>query len=102
MSLPPRESFGRQGPGSGPVSLTNTTPEPGPNRHSPDGFHWEDTRMPGSAVDRIRVTTVVDNYIDNLRQDDAVARRYSAFVAVKMPDLRAEHGLAHLVEVTRG
>src|SRR3989442_6465313 len=54
------------------------------------------------AVDRIRITTVVDNYIDNLRQDEAVARRYSAFVAGKMPDLRAEHGLAHLVEVTRG
>src|SRR5437867_11255313 len=54
------------------------------------------------AVDRIRITTVVDNYIDNLRQDDAVARRYSAFVAGKMPGLRAEHGLAHLVEVTRG
>jgi len=54
------------------------------------------------AVDRIRITTVVDNYIDNLRQDDAVARRYSAFVAGKMPDLRAEHGLSHLVEITRG
>src|SRR5437879_5682580 len=60
-----------------------------------------DTRMRG-AVDRVRLTTVVDNYIDNLRQDDAVARRYSAFVAGKMPDLRAEHGLAHLVEITRG
>src|SRR6059036_776677 len=54
------------------------------------------------AVDHIRVTTVVDNYIDNLRQDDAIARRYSAFVAGKMPDLRAEHGLAHLVEVSQG
>src|SRR5213594_3915723 len=54
------------------------------------------------AVDRVRVTTVVDNYIDNLRQDEAIARRYSAFVAGKMPDLRAEHGLAHLVEATRG
>jgi 7,8-dihydropterin-6-yl-methyl-4-(beta-D-ribofuranosyl)aminobenzene 5'-phosphate synthase len=54
------------------------------------------------AVDRIRITTVVDNYIDNLRRDESVARRYSAFVAGKMPDLRAEHGLAHLVEVTRG
>ena len=58
--------------------------------------------MPVGAVDRIRITTVVDNYIDNLRRDDAVARRYSAFVAGKMPDLRAEHGLAHLVETTRG
>jgi 7,8-dihydropterin-6-yl-methyl-4-(beta-D-ribofuranosyl)aminobenzene 5'-phosphate synthase len=58
--------------------------------------------MPPGTVDRIRVTTVVDNYIDNLRQDDAIARRYSAFVAGKMPDLRAEHGLAHLVEITRG
>src|SRR3989442_15880339 len=57
--------------------------------------------MSAGAVDRIRITTVVDNYIDNLRQDTAVARRYSAFVAGKMPDLRAEHGLAHLVEVTR-
>ena len=37
--------------------------------------------MPAGAVDRIRITTVVDNYIDNLRRDDAVARRYSAFVA---------------------
>ncbi len=54
------------------------------------------------AVDRIRITTVVDNYIDNLRQDSAVARRYTAFVAGKMPDLRAEHGLAHFVEATRG
>src|SRR3989442_15376634 len=60
------------------------------------------TPMATDAVDRIRIPTVVDNYIDNLRQDDAVARRYSAFVAGKMPDLRAEHGLAHLVEGTRG
>src|SRR5262245_783894 len=58
--------------------------------------------MATGAVDRIRITTVVDNYIDNLRQDSAVARRYSAFVAGKMPDLRAEHGLAHFVETTRG
>src|SRR5499425_37726 len=58
--------------------------------------------MPAGTVDRIRVTTVVDNYIDNLRQDDAIARRYSACVAGKMPDLRAEHGLAHLVEASRG
>src|ERR1700752_670284 len=58
--------------------------------------------MPVPAVDRVRVTTVVDNYVDNLRQDDAVARRYSAFVAGKMPDLRAEHGLAHLVQISRG
>jgi len=58
--------------------------------------------MATGAVDRIRITTVVDNYIDNLRQDTAVAHRYSAFVAGKMPDLRAEHGLAHFVETTRG
>ena len=53
-------------------------------------------------VDRVRVTTVVDNYIDALRQDEKVARRHSAFVARQMVDLRAEHGLAHLVEITRG
>jgi 7,8-dihydropterin-6-yl-methyl-4-(beta-D-ribofuranosyl)aminobenzene 5'-phosphate synthase len=55
-----------------------------------------------TPVDRVRVTTVVDNYIDALRQDEKVARRFSAFVARQMPDLRAEHGLAHYVEVTRG
>jgi 7,8-dihydropterin-6-yl-methyl-4-(beta-D-ribofuranosyl)aminobenzene 5'-phosphate synthase len=55
-----------------------------------------------AAVDRVSVTTVVDNYIDALRQDEKVARRFSAFVARQMPDLRAEHGLAHHVEVARG
>lgn len=53
-------------------------------------------------VDRITVTTVVDNYIDALRRDEPVARRFSRLIARKMQDLRAEHGLAHLVEVTRG
>jgi 7,8-dihydropterin-6-yl-methyl-4-(beta-D-ribofuranosyl)aminobenzene 5'-phosphate synthase len=53
-------------------------------------------------VDRVAVTTVVDNYIDILRQDEKVARRPSAFAAHQVPDLRAEHGLAHFVEVTRG
>jgi 7,8-dihydropterin-6-yl-methyl-4-(beta-D-ribofuranosyl)aminobenzene 5'-phosphate synthase len=57
---------------------------------------------PLGEVDRVRVTTVVDNYIDALRQDEKVARRHSAFVARQMPDLRAEHGLAHFVEITRG
>ena len=55
-----------------------------------------------TPVDRVQVTTVVDNYIDTLRQDEKIARRFSAFVARQMPDLRAEHGLAHHVEVTRG
>lgn len=55
-----------------------------------------------TEVDRVRVTTVVDNYIDVLRQDEKVARRFSPFVARQMPDLRAEHGLAHYVEITRG
>ncbi|HXU87347.1 MAG TPA: MBL fold metallo-hydrolase [Methylomirabilota bacterium] len=53
-------------------------------------------------VDRIAITTVVDNYIDALRRDEPVARRFSHAVARKMTDLRAEHGLAHLVEVKRG
>jgi 7,8-dihydropterin-6-yl-methyl-4-(beta-D-ribofuranosyl)aminobenzene 5'-phosphate synthase len=53
-------------------------------------------------VDRVAVTTVVDNYIDVLRQDEKVARRFSAFTARQVPDLRAEHGLAHFVEITRG
>ena len=54
------------------------------------------------AVDRLAVTTVVDNYIDSLRRDEKVARRFGHARARKMPDLRAEHGLGHLVEITRG
>jgi 7,8-dihydropterin-6-yl-methyl-4-(beta-D-ribofuranosyl)aminobenzene 5'-phosphate synthase len=55
--------------------------------------------MAPPEVERISITTVVDNYIDSLRQDDAIARRFSHAVARKMPDLRAEHGLAHHVEI---
>ena len=55
-----------------------------------------------TEVDRVSITTVVDNYVDVLRQDEKVARRFSAFAARQMPDLRAEHGLAHYVEVARG
>ena len=54
------------------------------------------------AVDRISVTTVVDNSVDSLRADEKVARRWNHARARKMPTLRAEHGLAHWVEVTRG
>ena len=54
------------------------------------------------AVDRISVTTVVDNSVDSLRVDEKVARRWSHARARKMPTLRAEHGLAHWLEVTRG
>ena len=53
-------------------------------------------------VDRVAVTTVVDNSVDVLRPDEKVARRWSVPRARKIADLRAEHGLAHLVEVTRG
>lgn len=53
-------------------------------------------------VDRVAVTTVVDNSIDVLRPDEKVARRFSVPRARKIADLRAEHGLAHHVEVTRG
>jgi 7,8-dihydropterin-6-yl-methyl-4-(beta-D-ribofuranosyl)aminobenzene 5'-phosphate synthase len=53
-------------------------------------------------VDRVSVTTVVDNSVDILRPDEKVARRWSVTRARKIADLRAEHGLAHHVEVTRG
>ena len=55
-----------------------------------------------AEVDRISVTTVVDNSIDALRPDEKVARRHSIDRAGGIPRLRAEHGLAHHVEVTRG
>jgi 7,8-dihydropterin-6-yl-methyl-4-(beta-D-ribofuranosyl)aminobenzene 5'-phosphate synthase len=54
------------------------------------------------AIDRLSVTTVVDNSIDSLRGDEKVARRFTHVRARKMPTLRAEHGLAHWVEVTLG
>ena len=57
---------------------------------------------PLPAVDRVSVTTVVDNSIDNLRADEKVARRFTHAQARRMPTLRAEHGLAHWVEVRRG
>jgi 7,8-dihydropterin-6-yl-methyl-4-(beta-D-ribofuranosyl)aminobenzene 5'-phosphate synthase len=53
-------------------------------------------------VDRVSVTTVVDNSVDILRPDEKVARRWSVPRARKIADLRAEHGLAHHVEVARG
>ncbi len=56
-------------------------------------------RLP--ELDRISVTTVVDNSVDNLRRDEKVARRFSHARARKMPTLRAEHGLAHWVEAVR-
>jgi 7,8-dihydropterin-6-yl-methyl-4-(beta-D-ribofuranosyl)aminobenzene 5'-phosphate synthase len=55
-----------------------------------------------AEVDRVAVTAVVDNYADALRRDEGVARRFGLRAARKIPDLRAEHGLAHHVEVTRG
>jgi 7,8-dihydropterin-6-yl-methyl-4-(beta-D-ribofuranosyl)aminobenzene 5'-phosphate synthase len=55
-----------------------------------------------AAVDRVSITTVVDNSVDVLRPDEKVARRWSVGRARKIADLRAEHGLAHHVEVTRG
>ena len=55
-----------------------------------------------SEVDRLSVTTVVDNFIDSLRADEKVARRFSHAQARRMPTLKAEHGLGHWVEVERG
>ena len=54
------------------------------------------------TIDRISVTTVVDNSIDALRADDRVARRFGSDRAGRIPTLRAEHGLAHHVEAARG
>ena len=56
---------------------------------------------PLPPVDRVSVTTVVDNSVDVLRADEKVARRWSVPRARKIADLRAEHGLAHHVEIQR-
>ena len=46
-------------------------------------------------VDRLSITTVVDNFIDNLRADEKVAKRFTHAQARRMPTLKAEHGLSH-------
>jgi len=53
-------------------------------------------------VDRLSVTTVVDNFIDSLRADEKIAKRFTHAQARRMPTLKAEHGLGHWVEVERG
>ena len=53
-------------------------------------------------VDRLSVTTVVDNFIDSLRADEKIARRFTHAQARRMPTLKAEHGLGHWVEVEHG
>jgi len=57
------------------------------------------SRLP--EVDRLSVTTVVDNFIDSLRADEKVATRFTHAQARRMPTLKAEHGLGHWVEVER-
>jgi 7,8-dihydropterin-6-yl-methyl-4-(beta-D-ribofuranosyl)aminobenzene 5'-phosphate synthase len=54
------------------------------------------------TVDRLSVTTVVDNSIDVLRPDEKTARRHTIERAGRFPTLRAEHGLAHYVEIVQG
>ena len=53
-------------------------------------------------VERLSVTTVVDNFIDSLRADEKIAKRFTLAHARRMPTLKAEHGLGHWVEVERG
>src|ERR1051325_3936167 len=66
----------------------------------PSSFLPEVATLP--EVDRISVTTVVYNSVDNLRADEKVARRFNHARARKMPTLRAEHGLPHWVEAPPG
>jgi 7,8-dihydropterin-6-yl-methyl-4-(beta-D-ribofuranosyl)aminobenzene 5'-phosphate synthase len=53
-------------------------------------------------IERLSVTTVVDNFIDSLRADEKIAKRFTLAQARRMPTLKAEHGLGHWVEVERG
>jgi 7,8-dihydropterin-6-yl-methyl-4-(beta-D-ribofuranosyl)aminobenzene 5'-phosphate synthase len=53
-------------------------------------------------IERLSVTTVVDNFIDSLRADEKIAKRFTHARARRMPTLKAEHGLGHWVEVERG
>jgi len=53
-------------------------------------------------IERLSVTTVVDNFIDSLRANEKIAKRFTLAQARRMPTLKAEHGLGHWVEVERG
>lgn len=53
-------------------------------------------------VDRIRITSVVDNFLDLLLRDDGPARRRPRQQKAYERCLCAEHGLAELVESRRG
>ncbi|MCP5152633.1 MAG: MBL fold metallo-hydrolase [Ectothiorhodospiraceae bacterium] len=53
-------------------------------------------------VDRIRITSVVDNFVDLLLRDEGPARRRPRRERVFEGCLCAEHGLAELVESSRG
>ncbi len=55
-----------------------------------------------AEVDRISITTLTDNFIDSLRRNEGPARRFDRYRLRRPPTLRAEHGLAHWVEVARG
>src|SRR5215467_14544253 len=52
-----------------------------------------------AEVERLSVTTVVDNFVDSLRADEKIATRFTHAQARRMPTLKAEHGLGHWVEV---
>src|SRR5215467_13944858 len=48
-----------------------------------------------AEVERLSVTTVVDNFVDSLRADEKIATRFTHAQARRMPTLKAEHGLGH-------
>ena len=50
------------------------------------------TLPPGSSlpeIERLSVTTVVDNFIDSLRADEKIAKRFTLAHARRMPTLKA-------------
>lgn len=53
-------------------------------------------------VDRIRITSIVDNFVDNLLRDEGPAQRRPRQAKSYERCLCAEHGLAEVVESERG
>ena len=53
-------------------------------------------------IDRLRITSVVDNFVDLLLRDEGPARRRPRQRRTYERCLCAEHGLAELVESSRG
>lgn len=60
--------------------------------------------LPLQAVDRVEITTIIDNYVDLMLQDTPLVKRPPLSTGKELPKdtLAAEHGLSLMVKTYRG